>query len=214
MGREVKTGQRVRISFRKRNGNIVLRDYNMADGKRFKLVDENKEPTTYTLSRTMEFDTSNPFHAKLVEGFKNHPVYAPLLNIVGLEDEAEEYVRLSDRRQNAVKIIKGLGTGARGFARALGINLGRMSELQLTAKLLKKAEETPDRIIELKSDPNLVKHILLLEGKEAGVFEEKNGLWYHGGNPMGQSLKAAIAWLSENSDLIPSFQKEVDGKLQ
>lgn len=208
------TGQRVRISFKKKNGNIVLRDYNKKDGKRFYLKDVNGDPTTFTLTRTQEFDTSDKFQAAIVEGFRNHSIYAPLLNIIGLEDEAAAYVKLTDKRDIAVKTIKGLGTGARGFARALGINLGRMSELQLMAALLKKAEATPDRIIELKNDPNLVKHILLLEGKEAGIFEEKNGVWYHGQHPMGQSLKAAIAWLDENSDLITGLQKEVAGMLK
>ena len=214
MGTAVAPKQKVRISFKGRPGNIVLRDYLRPGKKKYELRDEDGESTTYTLTRTQTFDTSNKFEAQVVDGFMHHPHYAKLLNIVGLEDEASDYIKVSERKLEAHKIIKALGTGARGFARVLGINAEKLSELQLTAALLKKADQTPDRIIEVKNDPSLVKHILLLEGKSAGVFKERDGVWYHNEMPIGQNVKTAVAWLDENKDLIAALQKEVSEKLK
>lgn len=210
---ESSTKEMVRVSFKKKSGRLVLRTYKLPDGSYYVPKDVNGDPTTFTLDKNMTFDVSIKTNRSIVDGFKSHPVYAKLLNIVWLEKEAEDEVNNFDEMMKAGRFVKTLGDGVYSFARVLGRNLKGLSPVEATAKMLLLAKSDPMAILNAKADPSLTRRILLLEGREVGVFLERDGIWYFNEKPIGQNTDAAINWLDQNVDLVAGITKDVKSRL-
>jgi hypothetical protein len=211
-----KSRELVRISFKSpRGGAVTLRDYTKPDGTLFKLVDPNtREPTAYQLTSMKEFDLTRPFEKQVVEGFRNHPIFAGMLNFVSLQDEAKEVVDEFELSLEAGNIVKALGKSASSMLRIFGVNVVKLTELEQKAMLLRIAKDTPKRIIALKEDPLYAYRVLLFDGKAAGVFSNDGGVWAFKGQPIGSTDEMAVQWIAENKDIMTVVKSEVTNKLE
>jgi hypothetical protein len=214
MSTAVQAKDLVTISFKDKPGKITLRDHTNIKGDDYVLTNSKGESTSYTLDRTQQFDLSKPFDAKIVEGFRNHPIFGKALVIKSRTAEAKKVVVTYDLMEAAGTFIKKMGAGVGSFARVLGVHVNGLDPIEIKARLLEIAMKDPQRILDLKEDPNFALRVLLIEGLSVGVFTRREGIYMYGTTSLGSTEPLAIEWLSKNTDLTPALRKEVDGKLK
>jgi hypothetical protein len=220
---------KVTVSFAhpKKKGQFVLRKYKLPSGKYFELKDINGEPIVYTFRDTTVFNMSDPFEKMVVEGLKQHPIYAEKLKFDDRREAAEGSLSKSVRKSMAFDIIQNLGNSKVSFGRALGLPVGRKSMLEVHALLIEEADRNADpkkpdprfkvngfdRVIDLHEDAQLANKILLTDGQSVGVFQVMNNVWYWEERVMGNNFEQALNWLDSNPDIVDGLKRTVDDKL-
>ena len=115
----------------------------------------------------------------------------------------------------------------RSFARALGMRVDGLQDVEVHSMLLALADKNPDpsrpgidalagydRILNLYNDPTASARMLLTDGKRAGVFKVRGQVWYFNDMPMGNSTEQALEWVQENEDIVAGIKKDVATKLK
>jgi len=226
----IKTINRVEVTPKKaikKDFKFVLRGFKKKDGTKFVLKDVNGDETIYTLSGPTVFDLADKFQADVVEGLKIHPIYKMHLNFVNHKEKAEAAVENAQLKANAFAVIQEMQKTRRSFARALGMRIDGLQDVEVHSLLLAFADKNANpnvsgadreagyvRIMALYNDPQASFRMLLQDGKRAGVFKVRGQVWYHGDAPMGNSTEQALDWLAENDDLANAIQKEVTKQLK
>jgi hypothetical protein len=113
-------------------------------------------------------------------------------------------------------IIRNLeGSELRDFARLLLMNKripfgNKTSESVLKEHMYDIADADPERVLEEFEDENKEYKILIRKGLEQDVFRNTNGIYKMGSQIMGNSFDAAVSFLQDNEDLIPSLRKDIE----
>ena len=226
----IKTINRVEVTPKKatkKDFRFVLRKFKLENGKYFTLEDINGEETTYTLSGPTVFDMTDKFQKAVVEGLKVHPVYKKHLNFIDHKEKAEASVSNSQQKAKAFQVIQEMQKTRRSFARALGMRVDGLQDVEVHSMLLALADKNPDparpgidalagydRILNLYNDPTASARMLLTDGKRVGVFKVRGQVWYFNDMPMGNSTEQALEWVQENEDIVAGIKKDVATKLK
>lgn len=206
----------VTIGFKdpKKGGRIVLRSHKRKDGTHFKFTDEFGDLTAFTLDRLRVFDPSNKQDAKIIDGFRHHPVYAKHLVITSKVESAKQTVEKVDMLEKAFDTVKKMGKSAPSFARVLGIHVVGLSDIEVKAKLFEIAQADPKKIIDVESDPLYSHRVLLHDGLACNVFLRREGVFFYGETAIGNNEPQAIQWMQENGDLLVGIDKEIQVRLK
>lgn len=212
--KKAKAKDLVTIEFKGKPGKITLRSHTDINKQPFEFKNKEGEAIAYTLDRTQQFDLNDPFEKKIVQGFRNHPIFGKALIITSKLEKAKETVSKYDLMEAAGNLVKNMGPGISSFARVLGVHVKGLEDVEIKARLLEVCKNEPQKILDLKKDPNYGIRVLLIEGISVGVFTRRDGIYMYGTTSLGSTEPLAIEWLKTNVDLQPALRKEVDGKMK
>lgn len=93
----------------------------------------------------------------------------------------------------------------------LGKNMRNAPSSDVTDYLLKQAEKTPAKIIELYTSSDTAIKLLIIDAKEKGVVRKIDGLFMYGDSSLGQTDDSMLAFLktSHNLRIMQSLRDEV-----
>jgi len=211
----------VRLRDAQRAGTITIREYwDESLGRELSLLSKAGSPRVSKITKNKKFDLSDVEQRLEYFHIKNHPIYSKggdaIFECVNLDEMAKDNVRDRDLFADAIGIIRNLeGSELRDFARLLLVNKriafgDKTSEYVLKEHMYDIADMNPERVIEDFEDENKEYKVLIRKGLEQNVFTNTNGIYKMGAQIVGNSFDAAVLYLQENEDLIPSLRKDIE----
>jgi hypothetical protein len=210
----------VRLRDPKRTGTVTVREYWDADsGEEKELLSKSGSPRVTKITNKKKYDFTNIEERLEFFHIKEHPIYSnggnAIFECINIDEEADEEVHDRDMFADAIGIIRNLeGSELRDFARLLLANKRipfgeKTSEGVLKKHMYDMADTDPERVLEEYEDENKEYKILIRKGLEQNVFVNTNGVYKMGVQIIGNSFDAAVLYLKENEDLIPSLRKDI-----
>lgn len=190
-------------------------------GKLIPLVGRNGETdAVFPITKGRVFlDPADAFDKQVLAIMAKHP-YKHVWTVHDKEQEADVQITFIETEDEARGIIRNLNSVQLvDFARVLGFFTDNTSEKVLKTKLYEMASDISrdhdgrtgaQRIISEFEAPDRELKELLWRARHRNVLRVKNGVWYYGGQPMGENMDKVVLWLHQNEDLIPIIQRDSD----
>ena len=156
----------------------------------------------YLIDGTMDWNSKRPRYG-LAELYVDHP---------GIESQRR--VSFKKKIINACNFIYNDDRGAEGRllrAKLLGRKMANMPDADVTDFLLQKAEENPDKIINLYTGDDMSLRILFIDAKDKGVIVYKNKIYsYADSVTLGATDESVITFFknAKNSKVVDLIRKD------
>ena len=129
------------------------------------------------------------------------------------EDEAEKSVATTNELYEAMKyVIEDDPVNYSDRARLLGVDMKGSSSMVIKDFLLSEAKRDPKKVIEAYTSNSVSLQLLFYKGLDAGIIKSDNGVYKYGGQILGVSIDASVAFMQApgNSSLVEQMEVEIN----
>lgn len=143
---------------------------------------------------------------------KNHPSLAGYWNRTDLfEAEKRETENTLNSAQAIIEAAKMNVKAVVDFAKLSKMNLNSDTEV-LRAKIIKVAQESPSKFMEIHFDPEKDYRVFIVDALKSKNLTYKNSTFMYGKEAIGTNEEQVIVWLKENKDIFALIKHELRGE--
>ena len=208
-----------RVQFLAKNpkifNSLTLSDYKDSRGKYVRYEDINGEtPGEYKITQpALEFDYSDEYDKKLVDFMRSHPL-KDSFHLHDLKVEEEQEVQTLLNSADAILVASKMGiVETHDFARLAGIPLDADEDV-IKARLIKMASVSPDKFMELYSNPEKEDIVFIRKALDKKIITKQKGAYKHNRVVIGLTEDSVIVWLKENADIYALMKQELRGNVK